>query len=84
LKKLGEEEELRLALSGVIGLNRDSLHESVVRKLIADLRKNKCILDTPKNRDPFEVLVAWIAAAPITPASRSGAVDNRGCGQPPP
>ena len=76
LKNLVEEEELRSALSGVVGLNRDNLHESVVRKLIAALRKKKCKVDTPRNRDPFEVLVAWIAAALITPASGSGAVNN--------
>ena len=76
LKKLDSEEELRSAITGVIGLNRESLHEGVVRKLIAALRKKKCKVNTPRNNDPFEVLVKWIAAAPTDAGHGSGAVNN--------
>ena len=76
LKNLNGEEELRSALTGVIGLDKVNLHEAVVRKLIAALRKKKCKVDTPRNKDPFEVLVKWIAAAPVTGDLSSGAVNN--------
>ena len=76
LKNLNEEEELRSALTGVVGLNTANLHEAVVRKLIAALRKKKCKVDTPRNKDPLEVLVKWIAASPTTVAQRSGTVNN--------
>ena len=76
-KTSSEEDVLRAALTGLIGLDKSSLHEGVVRKLIAALRKKKCKVDTPRNKDPFEVLVKWIAAAPVTVGQSSWPVNNR-------
>ena len=75
LKKLDKEEELRDALTGVIGLNRANLNEGVVRKLIAALRKKKCKVETPRNKDPFEVLSKWIAFPP-TDSQSSGTANS--------
>ena len=70
LKKLGKEEELHAALQGLVGLSNANLHEEVVRKLIAALRKKNCSIETPRKRDPFEVLMNWVAK-PLTGDSSS-------------
>ena len=76
LKRLDSEDDLRNSLKGVINLNRDSLREEVVRKLIAALRKKKCKVETPRNKDPFAVLAKWLTASAATVDPSSGPVNN--------